>query len=80
MEGIPTEVEQIANMLVRTCAKHKICLTAFAFRYEPGTPFMFHFGTIEDDLEIIQKTNDICVKALSEHPNPTKIILRKNDA
>ena len=80
MEGIPSEVEQIANMLVRVCAKHRVCLSAFAFRYEPGTPFMLHFGTIEDDLEVIQKTNDLCVRTLSEHPNPTKTILRKNDA
>jgi hypothetical protein len=78
--GIPEDVELMANELTRVCAKHRVCLTAFAFRYEPGTPFMFHFGTIEDTIENIRETNEKCVEALDLHPNPTRTVLRKNDA
>jgi hypothetical protein len=81
MEGIPSEVEQIANMLVRVCAKHRVCLSAFAFRYEPGTPFMFHFGTIEDNIDTIKKTNELLTDFLERaEGNTVKTILRKNDA
>ena len=80
MEGIPEDVELIANHLVRVCAKYRVCLTAFAFRYEPGTPFMFHFGTIEDNLDVIQATNERCLQVLGGHPNPVRTVLRKNDA
>lgn len=83
MEGIPQDVELMANELVRVCAKHHVALTAFAFRAgdkeAKQQPFVFHFGTIMDNYENIRKTNDMCID-LMERAQPERKILRKNDA
>jgi hypothetical protein len=79
--GIPEEVELMANELVRTCAKHRVALTAFAFREALGEakPFIFHFGTIDDKGENLRKTHDTLLDFLDRSGVERKT-LYKNDA
>jgi hypothetical protein len=79
--SIPQEVELMANELVRTCHKHNVALTAFAFREQKGEekPFIFHFGTITDTFSNIRKVNDMLVDFM-EARTPERKTLYKNDA
>lgn len=79
--GIPQEVELMANELVRTCARHRVALTCFAFR-EGGNgfpPFVFHFGTIADEMDKLRKTHEMLLEFLGRAGVERKI-LYKNDA
>jgi hypothetical protein len=85
MKSIPSDVELMAHELVRVCAHHRVCLTAFAFSAGDGSeknpPFVFHFGTIEDNIDTIRKTNELLTAFLKRaEGNTIKTILRKNDA
>jgi hypothetical protein len=79
-KGIPVEVQNQVNHLIRLCHANHVLLTGFAFRMngEDGD-FLLHFGTIDDSYDNIQRLHDTLINVLSEQ-NPGRTILRKTDA
>jgi len=75
---IPEEVELMVAELVRTCLKHQVALTGFAF--DAGErPFVFHFGTIKDTGDDLRQVYNTLLE-YANRPGATRKTLYKNDA
>ena len=78
MNNIPEEVELMVNELVRTCMKHNVALTGFAF--DAGErPFVFHFGNIKDTGEALREVHETLLSYV-DRPEAMRKTLYKNDA
>jgi hypothetical protein len=80
-KGIPEEVQMMAEALVRTCAKHKVCLTGFLFGgdTEAHSAFVQHISTVTDTGEGLRNLHDMLLDFI-ERADVPRTILSKNDA
>lgn len=57
----PKPTPAAATALVRACTKYKVGLTGFAFvagKTAPVSPFIFHFGTLKEDMDALRGVHE----------------------